>query len=1462
MSFTLHQQAFNAPVAAGTSAVVTLTGVSAGDLITVQAAVNANLALTVKDNVNTGNYTGSNAQFFDTTNAWRQGMFHFIASKSGTLVITATWDGTSQFLCIFAQAWTPSGGVAVQDTTMTEIAGIVTGANPNAGSALTPAIDNEIVLGFLQTSSGSLPTAGTNYALPTGIAVQYGLYPEWSIQTTKTATNAPFTLASATNTDQMVAFKISPVIVAVTDDSAEQFDVAANFAVLFDEVQLFDDRGIVIGNKGLPRAPFAFVDESAENKTDSHGKGGKMTPDWFSQYESGDIDSRGVELGMAGLPRVPVAYVDDGENKFDSTAMNRAALSDRTSESDEPGTLGPVPIATQEEDQELELFVPFQFQLEDLESDLAIVPPPAIAGITLNAHNQNDPFPATATSASVTLTGVKLGDLIVVEVAIANNVAITVTDDTNVGNYSPGISQYFYAPNSDTGGIFYFQNSKPGTITITANWVGSANQGFAIFAQSWSGAATGAGVEDVTMTSQQGTTTSANPSAAASPLTPIMDGELVISFMINSSGTIPTAGSGFTNLNPSVVGAQCYPEYSIQTARAATTGPWTLASAQWNCQMVAFKPLIVSVGGEDESHQFEVSVNFSVLFTEGEENDFLVTPPPVVANVGLDDIESIFKFVETLALYDHTADMDEPGSVPAPPFAIQDGETEKTYDQRSVYDPTPETDEPGGLQPPPPVFSDNEDLQRWVATSSSALEDDQSDKLQSPPQVIPDDADAQKWGATLSVQHDDTDTNQTIPPPPPIFDDPEIARWVGTLAVQHDDTETQRTSTPQPPNADDSEVSKWVGASAIQEDDTDKNLVVPPLPPETEPETAEDFEAQSMTAPLVRELQGEDVEVTVPARPPTVFTDNEDLQKWIGYAAPALEDDQSNLLQTPPQVIPDDADSQKWGATLAVQHDDTDTNQSIPPPPPSSLQDGEIEKTYDQRTVYDHIAETDEPGGLQPPPVVFTDNEDLQKWIGWAAPALEDDQSNRLQSPPSAITDDAESLLWAGTTQVYHEDAETQRAFPPPPPFSFEEEYKFLSGVIMYFPVENDDNYRFVTPPVVAPNMGMDDIETMVHSQDQVIQFFEDVEQTKTPRPPAAPVDESEQANNFGWKAAFEPDLELHRSFPPPPPKVLQDEISEAWKAWSQLYHDDLETQQTIPPPPPSVLQDEVSEEWRDVLQVWHDDTETQRALPPKPPLADDSEMSEWTGTSSFQLDDEAVAKTPPPPIPKTGYDEIESMARANDAVAFQPEELIVELPPKPPTVQRDEAEDSQWVDQRFVQHDDTETQNSLPPTPPAVPPKSIAEEILEQWFGQMQVYHDDAETQRALPPPPPFSYEEEYKFLAGQRATFYLDDSEGTAISPASLFRFIELLLANFLVLPTFDFSEGVEAFVAVWTRTETFAYDNPTLSSDMMPAPTEVEPVLSFSGFQALGVMSLNSFIADKVFDGSGFDRPGVPQ
>jgi hypothetical protein len=81
-----------------------------------------------------------------------------------------------------------------------------TGANPNTGSLLTPGGGNELLYGYLDTSASV--TAGSNYTLLDTLSYSATyVYPEYWLQSTATASNAPYIHSvSLVYTDYQVAF--------------------------------------------------------------------------------------------------------------------------------------------------------------------------------------------------------------------------------------------------------------------------------------------------------------------------------------------------------------------------------------------------------------------------------------------------------------------------------------------------------------------------------------------------------------------------------------------------------------------------------------------------------------------------------------------------------------------------------------------------------------------------------------------------------------------------------------------------------------------------------------------------------------------------------------------------------------------------------------------------------------------------------------------------------------------------------------------------------------------------------------------------------------------------------------------------------------------------------------------------------------------------------------------------------
>ncbi len=194
--------------ATGTASPITvsLSSVAAGDLIVCEVSLESNVTFTsVSDPVN-GTYSPAIALHTNTLLGQQLGIFAIPNAAAGSYSVSLAWTGGAQgYQAMACQSWTGVATSAPQDTNMTEQQDGSSTANPTSGSAATPAAAGELVIGNLQTDR-QVPTAGANYAL-TDAATTTMMWPEYWIQTTATATHAPYTNSTDTWTDQMVAFK-------------------------------------------------------------------------------------------------------------------------------------------------------------------------------------------------------------------------------------------------------------------------------------------------------------------------------------------------------------------------------------------------------------------------------------------------------------------------------------------------------------------------------------------------------------------------------------------------------------------------------------------------------------------------------------------------------------------------------------------------------------------------------------------------------------------------------------------------------------------------------------------------------------------------------------------------------------------------------------------------------------------------------------------------------------------------------------------------------------------------------------------------------------------------------------------------------------------------------------------------------------------------------------------------------
>lgn len=191
------------------------------------------------------------------------------------------------------------------------------------------------------------------------------------------------------------------------------------------------------------------------------------------------------------------------------------------------------------------------------------------------------------------------------------------------------------------------------------------------------------------------------------------------------------------------------------------------------------------------------------------------------------------------------------------------------------------------------------------------------------------------------------------------------------------------------------------------------------------------------------------------------------------------------------------------------------------------------------------------------------------------------------------------------TSQLQYDEADSAAALLPAIPFSFEEEYEFLSGTRALAP-EGDSSAYPVVPPIVAPNIGLDEIDALFRVVAWPLAFQEENQSTLTPFPPRAIDQDTENAMWSGWRApAIEDDLTTETPQPPTAP----DADLQVWTASeSPAIEDDRST--PAPTPPQAIDQDTAQSEWIGWEQTFQTDEETHRANPPTPPWADEDQQS------------------------------------------------------------------------------------------------------------------------------------------------------------------------------------------------------------------------------------------------------------
>lgn len=232
-----------------------LTSVTAGDLITCHLGADAASIQSIGDSTN-GLYTFVLTSPITVSSDTGQPMQAIFANAAaGTYSPTLTLTTAAAFVGISCEAWKNARTTNVVDTTFGQQQYVTTTANPNCGTSQTPANNGELILGTVSVSAGT-PVAGTNYTL-IDVDTTTITYPEYWIQTSKTATNAPYTLASADWDDMCAAYLPSSAAAGATVKNITLLDGSggSNGATVTNATLLSSTKGVLANTGTLTYQP-------------------------------------------------------------------------------------------------------------------------------------------------------------------------------------------------------------------------------------------------------------------------------------------------------------------------------------------------------------------------------------------------------------------------------------------------------------------------------------------------------------------------------------------------------------------------------------------------------------------------------------------------------------------------------------------------------------------------------------------------------------------------------------------------------------------------------------------------------------------------------------------------------------------------------------------------------------------------------------------------------------------------------------------------------------------------------------------------------------------------------------------------------------------------------------------------------------------------------------------------------
>lgn len=1034
-------------------------------------------------------------------------------------------------------------------------------------------------------------------------------------------------------------------------------------------------------------------------------------------------------------------FADDQDVQFDAASQKAVLATQGSYHSDEETqrALPPTPPEAIDQDGQELMFVgvrSIQYDDTDTQSDQQVIPPPPTPHVGLddldhwfkaieqrsvyveddqiiaasqgtppsgqwvfNSGTKNSGSISLGPSGTLAFSGpVAAGSLLVAFVVWNTNTGMVVSDNLN-GSWIAGPSANNSTVNQ-TAGFFYFAGSGSGTPTVTFQLTSLSGSADVILMEYRGGALVTPQVDASNGASGLSTT------PAAGNITTTGQGDLVLlGIAAQGQPTSTTPGGVWTNEVTFNGGVSSLVADNNNFSPQTIDGGGTISNLTnwWDCLTIAF--FAQKAGGVFlqvppvplvEWKELEYSAGFDVRALQPDDTDslFVATPPPVAPNIGLDDIESIFKPAEPYAR------QPEPEEFVTPNLSMRSISTAQlASDNFQRADENPLSD--GGNWGACPSLSTSVQLQ----LVSDLVEATHVTNCGS------------SWAAIAwAPDHYHRCTIATLNASSTLYmfvrmtaqPQGSIAAFSGyELALNGPlgSSATYELSAVLP----NSQINLSSGTIAINSGDVFELRAI----------GAEIFVYQNGV--LIVSVGDTSITFGVPAVVcnPHLVVSAVQISAWSGgsvssSAQPdqAFEEDLVGLIQASTFLGVDDPDA---------------TFPPTPPPVTPNIGLDDIEaafKVLERVVPYDHTSETDEPGQLASPPTAQID-EISERFFGPVALQPEDETARVLPPSPPTVEIDEISERFTGPVALQPED-DSFSVTPTPPPTQVDDSGDRFSGPVALQP--EDDSFSVTpTPPTVQVD------EESGERFTGPIAFQPDDESFRSlpPTPPTVQQEEFVDQLYRDWRAN-QPDDESLITYPPTPPATFQEEPIEKNVDVRQVWHPDEETQRVFPPPPPTV-DDTQLEKFSSIVAFPIE--EDSRALPPTPPATIESdETSRFSvDTRAFDLDDPDSYFPPTPVIvPKMGWDDIELSTRMLGVVSLDPTEDFRALPPTPPFAE-DAIHDFSLPRIVSFQYDDSD--RPFPPTPPEVDDTQIT--MWGMIYGPA-LQPDAEEFGPAITPPPP----------------------------------------------------------------------------------------------------------------------------